>query len=294
VKYIQLIRVKQWVKNGFLFIPLFFSGDLFNFSLITDLSLGFLAFSFMASTVYILNDYRDIEADKIHPAKKNRPLASGKVSKTEAIVLLCLFLVLGSSLALFVKIKFAFVLGIYFVMNVMYSLGLKKIAILDMIIISIGFVLRIKAGGVIADIAISQWLMVMVFLLALFLAIAKRRDDIVLKMEQGIDLRKSVKNYNIEFLNSILTLISGIVIVAYLMYTLNTEVMRQFGTYRLYYTVVFVIAGILRYMQLAMVENNTGSPTELLYKDRVLQLAILGWLISYYLIIYYPDISLFE
>jgi 4-hydroxybenzoate polyprenyltransferase len=275
-------------------VPLFFSGDLFNPTLILQLGIGFFAFSFMASAVYIMNDYRDIEADKIHPVKRNRPLASGSVGKTEAIVLWCILVVLGSALALYLKPKFAFVLGIYFLMNIAYSMGLKKIAILDMIIISIGFVLRIKAGGIIADIAISQWLMVMVFLLALFLAVAKRRDDIVLKMEQGLDIRKSVKNYNLTFLNAILTLISGIVIVAYLMYTLNAAVMQQFGTYRLYYTVVFVIAGILRYMQLAMVENNTGSPTELLYKDRVLQLSILGWLISYYFIIYYPDIAWFD
>lgn len=294
MKYLRLIRVKQWVKNGFLFVPLFFSGRLFDFTLLADLLLGFLAFSLVASSIYILNDYRDIEADRLHPVKKKRPLPSGAVSRQAAIVIMLLCLLGGGSLAILLKAKFAFVLGLYFIMNIGYSLGLKKVAILDILLISIGFVLRIKAGGVLAEIAITQWLMIMVFLLALFLAVAKRRDDIILKMEKGIDLRKSVKKYNLDFLNATLTLISGITIVAYLMYTLDQGVMARLGTYRLYYTVIFVLAGVMRYMQIAMVENDTGSPTELLYKDRVLQLSIAGWLLSYYFIIYYPDIAWFD
>lgn len=294
MKYIKLIRVKQWVKNGFLFLPLFFSGDLFQFELITELLLGVLAFSLVASSIYILNDYRDIEADRLHPVKKNRPLASGAVSKSSAIGVMILCLLSGAALAYGLKPKFAFVLGLYYVMNLAYSMGMKHMAILDIIMISVGFVLRVKAGGVLAEIAISQWLMIMVFLLALFLAVAKRRDDLLIKKSKGIDIRKASKSYTLEFLDAMLIMISGIIIVAYLMYTLDPIVINRLGSYRLYYTVIFVIIGIFRYMQLAMVENDTGNPTEVLYKDRVIQLSIALWVLSYYVILYYPDVNWFE
>jgi hypothetical protein len=163
-----------------------------------------------------------------------------------------------------------------------------------MMMISIGFVLRVKAGAVLAEIAISQWLMVMVFLLALFLAVAKRRDDVILKDSTGLDVRKSSKDYNLRFLDGILILVSGVVIVSYLTYTLDPLVIQRLGTYRLYYTTLLVIIGLFRYLQLAMVENDTGSPTELLYKDRVIQISIGLWILSYYLILYYPDIQWFD
>ncbi|MEO1051413.1 MAG: decaprenyl-phosphate phosphoribosyltransferase [Bacteroidota bacterium] len=294
MKYIKLIRVKQWVKNGFLFIPLFFSGDFFNWALYTDLILGFIAFSFVASAIYILNDYRDIEMDKLHPVKCKRPLASGAVAKPTALILMAVLLIVGFGLSYIVRDKFTFVLLLYFAMNLGYSMGLKNISILDIFIVAIGFVLRVKSGGIITNIPVSEWLMVMVFLLALFIAVAKRRDDILIKMSDGKELRKSIKKYNLEFLNLAMGLVSAIVIVSYLLYTLSDEVIQRFGTYRLYYTTMFVIAGIFRYLQLAIVENNTGSPTELLYKDRFIQVVLFLWLLSFYLIIYFPDINIFK
>lgn len=294
MKYIKLIRIKDWIKNGFLFLPLFFSGDLFQFKLIVELLFGVLAFSLIASSIYVLNDYRDIESDRRHPVKKHRPLASGEVSKSVAIVVILICFLSGMGLAFGLDPKFSFVLFLYFFMNVAYSLGMKNIGIIDIMMISIGFVLRVKAGAVLTEIAISQWLIVMVFLLALFLAVAKRRDDIILRRSIGLDLRKSSKEYNLPFMDGILILVSGVIIVAYLTYSLDPFVMQRLGTYRIYYTTLFVITGIFRYLQLAMVENNTGSPTELLYKDRVIQLSIGLWVLTYYLILYYPDIQWFD
>ncbi|MEO1099859.1 MAG: UbiA prenyltransferase family protein, partial [Bacteroidota bacterium] len=224
MEYIRLIRVKHWVKNSFLFLPLFFSGQLDRFNLYPSLLLAFLAFSFVASTIYVLNDYKDIEADKLHPKKKLRPLASGAVRKSSALILSILLLISGMTLAGSINLKFMFVLAIYFVMNVCYTLGLKNISILDILIVAIGFVLRIKAGAIATDIALSHWIIIMVFLLALFMAIAKRRDDLIIKQISGENMRKVVKNYSLDFLNVSMSLLMGVIFVSYLMYTLSDEV----------------------------------------------------------------------
>jgi decaprenyl-phosphate phosphoribosyltransferase len=286
VKYLQLLRPSHWIKNFFLFIPLFFAGEIFNVAKIIELLIAFLAFSITASSIYIINDYRDIEADRKHPKKCKRPLASGAVSKPAAIVIFVLAVVIGLTLAWYVKPKFLFVTGIYFVLNLLYCFGLKNISILDILILSMGFVLRVKAGGIASEVATSEWLMVMIFLLALFMAIAKRRDDVLIKLESGQEMRKAAKGYNLDFMNVMLGLVSAVIIVSYLLYTMSPQTIENFGTYRLYYTTLFVIAGLLRYLQITYVENNTGSPTKILYKDRFIQLTILLWVLSFYVIIY--------
>ena len=292
--YIKLMRPHHWIKNLFLFLPLFFAGEMFNTEKLLNTAIGFLAFSLMASCIYILNDYKDIDADRKHPVKCKRPLASGIISKQAAIVMCTICFLAGTSISLILMPKFIFVLFIYFFINLGYSLGLKNISILDIILLSVGFVLRVKAGGVITSVAVSQWLVIMFFLLAFFMAVAKRRDDVLIKLQSGSNMRKSIKGYNLEFLNVVLSLLTAIIIVAYLIYTISPEVMERWNTYRLYYTSLFVIAGLLRYLQITFVENNTGSPTKLLYKDRFIQVTLLLWILSFYVIIYTPDISIFK
>lgn len=307
MSYIRLLRPKDWAKNLFLFVPLFFSGQLQQWAKYPNLLLGVLCFCCIASALYIINDYSDIEDDRKHPEKSKRPLASGTVSKTSAIIICLLLIVAGFGLAYFVRDKFLFVLSIYFFLNLAYSFGLKTIPILDIIIVSIGFVLRIKGGAVIANIGLSEWLTIMVFLLALFMAIGKRRDDVLLKQSHGIDMRKAVKGYNLEFLNVALGLVCAVIVVAYFMYTMSPEVQHRIaslgrkeeetglgGIYRLYYTCLFVLAGILRYLQIIFVKGDAGSPTKILYKDRFIQIAILLWIASFYFIIYMKDVTLFE
>lgn len=295
MKYLKLLRPKHWAKNAFLFIPLFFAGQLFNLDKIVELIVAFISFSLVASSIYVINDYQDIEADKIHPVKCKRPLASGAVSKPAALVLFALCIIVGFALAWYVRPKFAFVVAIYFVINLFYSFGLKNISILDIIILAIGFVLRVKAGGVATEVAMSEWLMIMVFLLALFMAIAKRRDDVLIKLSSGQEMRKAAKGYNLDFMNVMLALVSAVIIVAYLMYTMAPETQQRFNTYRLYYTSLFVIGGLLRYLQITYVENNTGSPTKILYKDRFIQLTIFLWVLSFYVLIYLPtNVRFFE
>jgi 4-hydroxybenzoate polyprenyltransferase len=306
VAYLRLLRPKDWAKNLFIFIPLFFSGQLFHWSLYPELLLGVLAFCCFASSIYIINDYRDIDDDKKHPVKSKRPLASGAVSKKVAVLISLFLILLGLVIGYSIKEKFLFVLVIYFVLNLGYSFGLKNIPILDIVIVAIGFVLRIKGGAVIANIGLSEWLNIMVFLLALFMAIGKRRDDVLLKLSLGSDMRKSSKGYNIEFLNVILALVCAVIIVAYFMYTMSPEVQQRLvnaggsgdgntgAAYRLYYTCLFVLAGIMRYLQIIFVQNASGSPTKILYKDRFIQATLILWIASFYLIIYMKDVAIFK
>lgn len=286
---IKLLRLKDWAKNTFLFIPVFFAGELFKFSHLEDLIIGFFSFSFVASAIYILNDYRDIEADKKHPTKNKRPLASGEVSTKTAGVTFCFLLLAGLAFAFILDRIFFGILLTYFIVNIFYSLGLKKISILDIFIVASGFLFRVIGGGVLADVHISQWLIIMVFLLAVFLGLAKRRDDILMFVNSGRLMRESTKNYNLEFANASLTMLSAVIIVSYLMYTISEEVIERFHNDYIYGTSIFVIAGIMRYLQITLVENNSGSPTKLLYSDLFLKITLLGWIVSFYIIIYFHN-----
>lgn len=292
--YIKLLRPKEWIKNLFLLIPVFFAGKLFDIDILLSLGLAFIAFSFVASSIYIINDYRDIEDDRKHPLKCKRPLAAGTVSKSSAIIICILLLLAGLGISWYISQKFFFVIIIYLGLNLGYSFGLKNISILDIVIVATGFVLRIKGGGIVSNVGITEWLNIMVFLLALFMAIGKRRDDVLLKLSSGTDMRKSVKGYNLEYLNVALSLVCAVIVVAYFMYTMSPEVENRFGTYRLYYTCLFVLAGILRYLQIIFVQAASGSPTKILYKDRFIQVTILLWVASFYVILYMKDVTLFK
>ncbi len=292
--YINLLRPKDWAKNLFLYIPVFFGGLAFSPETLIKVLEGFACFCLIASSIYIINDYRDIEEDRLHPVKSKRALASAVVNTNLALLISIIFLTIGLTWAFFIRDKFFFVLSIYFLLNLAYSLGLKKIAILDILIIAIGFVLRVKAGAVIARIGLSEWLTIMIFLLALFLAIAKRRDDVLIKLDSGNEMRQAIKGYNVEFINVALSLICAVMIVAYFMYTMSDEVRIRLGTYRLYYTCFFVVAGILRYLQIIFVKRDSESPVKILYKDRFIQATILFWIISFYMILYMKDVTIFK
>ena len=292
--YLKLLRPKDWAKNLFLFIPVFFGKKIFDMSVMIPVIYGFIAFSLIASSIYIINDYRDREDDRKHPVKCNRPLASGAVSPSAALLICALLIIAGFGLAWWIRDKFLFVIVIYFLINLAYSLGLKAIPILDIMILATGFVLRIKGGSVISFIPLSEWIVIMVFLLAVFMAIGKRRDDVLLKISSGMDMRRSVKGYNLELLNVLLALVCAVIIVAYFMYTMSPVTVSYTGSTRLYYTCIFVLAGIMRYLQIIYVSTDSGSPTKILYKDRFIQITLLLWIASYILILYLKDITIFK
>lgn len=273
---------------------MFFGREIFNIDKLIGVFYGFIAFSCIASSIYIINDYRDREDDRKHPVKCKRPLAAGTVSPAAALAICGLLLLLGFGIAWLIRDKFLFVLAIYFIINLAYSLGLKSIPILDIMILAIGFVLRIKGGSVISFVPLSEWIVIMVFLLAVFMAIGKRRDDVLLKLSSGADMRKSIKGYNLELLNVLLALVCAVIVVAYFMYTMSPATVLNMGTTRLYYTCIFVLAGIMRYLQIIYVSTDSGSPTKILYKDRFIQITLVLWIASYIVLLYTKDITIFK
>ena len=280
---IKLIRPHQYIKNIFVFAPLLFSFR-YTYSDILNISVVFILFSLIASSIYVFNDLMDIEEDRQHPKKKFRPLANEKVKKRTAII----FIFLLSSVSLIGAFSFNqelfYILLFYFILNISYSLKLKHISIVDIFIIATGFVLRLFAGASVIEAPLSMWIIIMTFLLALFLAIAKRRDDFVLS-KIGKETRKNVDGYNLEFVNAIMVLMSGVIIVSYILYTVSAEVIERLNTEYLYITAFFVIIGIMRYMQIIFVEENSGNPTMIVLKDRFLQVAILLWLLSFFIVV---------
>lgn len=287
MKYLWLIRAQQWIKNFFLFIPAFFAGRLFEIPIIIALIPGFISFSLVASSIYIINDLRDLESDRKHPRKKNRPLPAGKVSEKQGKIIGAICAVLGFAIAFYCGLPFFLIAGTYFLVNIAYSFGLKHIGILDVMLVSSGFLLRVLAGGQVTDIPVSQWLTIMIFLLALFLSISKRRDDLVLAKNSAVEARKSVKNYNLDFVNAVITLLAGILIVSYLMYTISPEITKRLNSEYVYVTVIFVLAGILRYLQITFVEEDSGSPIKVLYKDKFIIITLFLWMMTFFAVIYF-------
>ena len=284
---LRLLRIKHWIKNLFLFFPAFFSQSLFHEDALTELVIGFFAFSFMASAIYVINDRKDIEQDREHPLKRKRALASGEVSETVSLIVL--FILLASSIGISFSINSGLLLIVvtYFAINLLYTYKLKEVPILDITIISLGFLLRIFAGAVIVNISVSYWIIMMTFLLGMFLAIAKRRDDVIIFNQSGKEMRKSIKGYDLKFIDSAMILFASVTTVSYLMYTVSDDVTGRLGSSYVYLTSIFVILGILRYLHLALVEEKTGSPTQILFHDIFIQLILAGWLAAFAFFLYF-------
>ena len=285
----RVIRPQQWIKNVFVLVPLFFGGSLLDTTDIIAAVTAAMAFCFISSSIYCLNDIIDVEDDRRHPTKCHRPIAAGKISVAQACVMMALMVALSfGSVALLGEYALGVgaVVGLYLLMNVAYCLVLKRYAILDVCTIAFGFVLRLFAGGIATGIELSNWIVLMTFLLTLFLSFAKRRDD-VLKMNQtGHAPRKNTSRYNLDFINQAITITATVTLVCYVMYTVSPEVEQRIGTRYLYLTTVFVIIGILRYLQLTLVDNKSGDPTKAMLHDRVLQAVVLLWFLAFLLIIY--------
>tara|TARA_B100000795_G_scaffold211967_1_gene165634 strand:- start:6132 stop:7034 length:903 start_codon:yes stop_codon:yes gene_type:complete len=282
----KLMRPHQYIKNLFIFLPLFFAMRITDTELLLNSFLAFIAFSLTASAIYTLNDYHDIEEDREHPKKKNRPLASGAISKAQAIIIMIVLAIAGFSLMTYISLNAVAILAAYVLMNIAYSLYFKHVAILDVIIIATGFVLRLFIGSAVTGIQLSMWIVIMTFLLALFMALAKRRDDVLIYLETGKKMRKVIDGYNLQFLDAAMAIMASVVIVAYTIYTTSTEVVERFHSQYLYLTALFVILGIMRYLQIAFVHLDSGSPTRIILNDRFMQLTIAAWIISFSWILY--------
>lgn len=299
-RYIKLLRPHQWLKNLFIFLPIFFDKHLFDLRTDFLLLIVFLSFSLAASAIYCVNDIVDVEADRRHFKKKLRPIASGQISERSAwflvIILLSLSLltlwipIWGGVIRLteFSNVLFAqaSILSVYVVLNFLYSFCLKRIAIIDVFIIAIGFLLRVWIGAITSQTFLSQWIILLTFLLALFLAFAKRRDDVIQYEKTGLVLRRNIVVYNLQFMNQILTILASVIIVSYIMYCTSPEVEARLGTDKLYVTTIFVLLGVIRYLQITTVKEESGSPTKVLLKDRCIQGTLILWILSFLIILY--------
>ncbi len=286
----KLIRPQQWVKNLFVFVPLFFAGQLFRLDALAYTVVVFVAFCFMSSAVYCYNDIIDADADRRHPVKCHRPIASGAVSPRAAYLLMAVLTVLSAATLLMLSgdilTNVALVFGFYYLLNLAYCSKLKQFAIVDVCIVAFGFVLRIFAGGFAGDIVLSKWIVLMTFLLTLFLSFSKRRDDVLRMNETGEAPRKNTVRYNLTFINQAVTITAAVTLMCYIMYTVSPEVTEHFDTDLLYLTSVFVLLGLLRYIQISVVDKKSGDPTKVILHDHFSQTVVLMWILAFLIIIY--------
>lgn len=287
---LRLTRPKQWIKNMFVFIPMFFGGELFDLHSVWLAVLTFFAFSLVASSIYCYNDIVDVDADRHHPVKCLRPIASGEVSIRLGYILMTLTFCLGMGVLLLlppeVMSPVMAVMVFYYVLNLAYCSKLKQFAILDVCIVAFGFVLRILAGGFACELALSNWIVIMTFLLTLFMSFAKRRDDVLRMNSTGEAPRKNTVRYNLTFINQVITITASVTLVCYIMYCVSPEVTERFDTPYLYLTFVFVLLGLLRYIQIAVVDEKSGDPTKIILHDHFSQIIVVAWILSFLLMIY--------
>ena len=280
---IALMRPHQWVKNAFVLAPLFFTPEAQSARNLLATVLAALCFCAAASAVYILNDWRDRAADRLHPVKRLRPLAAGAVDERAALIAMA---ALGSGAVIvggLLSAKFLAFLAVYLAMQVAYCFFLKHVSIVDVLVLAVGFVLRVEAGAAVAGIKPSVWIVVCSGLLALFLAIAKRRDDLVRDLDDSH--RGSLSGYTRPYLDAALAMVLGALLVSYLIYTTDQQVMARLGE-NLYLTTPFVVGGILRYLQIALVEERSGSPTRIVLTDPFMIVCVLGWAVAFAALIY--------
>jgi 4-hydroxybenzoate polyprenyltransferase len=281
------LRIKQWVKNVFIFAPMIFSLHLFQPAYIQRSLLAFFLFSLVTGGIYIFNDILDREKDKLHPVKQNRPIASGRLSATAAGVTAAALLAGVLLLIARFNREFFLIAVLYVGLNILYTLFLKSVVIIDTMIIALGFVLRIMIGGAVNHVILYPWILVSTFLLAIFLALIKRRQELIkiqaLHPEQVT--RKTLQSYNLGMLDQMISIATATTLISYIMYALSPDVQQKFQTDRLYYTVPFVVFGIFRYLFLAYSKGDGESPADIIYTDLPFTLNIILWISVFILLV---------
>ncbi len=277
-------RPKQWTKNGLLFLGLIFARSLGEPNLVVRASLGFIDFCFLASATYLVNDLIDMERDRQHPTKRKRPIASGRISPSVATATAVLLLIGSLAMAAALGTPFALMALLYLTLTFSYSLWLKHVVIVDVLAVAAGFVLRAAAGAVVITVPISPWLYVCTMLGALFLAIGKRRHELVLLEGSATNHRRILEEYNLPLLDQMISVVTSATVIAYSLYTFSAENLPRNGAMML--TVPFLLYGIFRYLYLIHVKKVGGAPEDLLLSDRHLLATVVGWGITSVLILY--------
>ena len=282
---IVAMRPKQWTKNFLIFAALIFAERLFHYHDILSVVIAFILFCFLSSSIYIINDLVDIEQDREHPEKSKRPVASGKISKTSGIIFAILLAIISLTSAFIIKFDFFLIASAYFILNLIYSFKLKRMAILDVLSISFSFVLRAAAGGVIIKVFVSPWLIVCTFLLALFMAIGKRRGEIIMFEENHAKHRQVLSSYSVKLLDQMISVSTSSILIAYSLYTFTSG-----KSVALMCTIPFVIYGIFRYLYLVYQENRGDNPTSIFISDRPMQINMFCWLMAVLFIFYWKHL----
>jgi len=280
VEYLRLLRPRQWLKNVFVFAGLIFSRQFFYPDSIEKSIYAFVVFCLLSSCGYIINDILDYKEDRAHPVKSKRPIAAGKISRGQAAVVGALLLVLSLCSAYLLGAKFSYVCLIYLTVVVLYSTAIKNIVILDVLFVALGYVLRAIAGATVIAVEISSWLLLCTLLIALFLAISKRRTEIVLLGEGATKHRRILSQYSLGLLNQMIAVVTAACIVAYCLYTLAPETVVKFGTRNLIFTVPFVIYGIFRYLYITYQKVEADIPEKVLISDLPLQVCLVLWIVT--------------
>ena len=283
---LQFIRVKQWHKNLLILVPAFFNGDLFNTSILYNGSLCLLVFCLTSSLIYVINDICDIANDRGHAKKKTRPLAAGIISITTAWALVLLLLTGASGLLWLSDLWYSFgiVVLIYLVINLAYSLGAKNIPLVELVIVASGFILRLLGGSFVIGVALTPWIIMCVGSAALLIVTAKRRADIA-QDNNAQSRRKVLQHYNLNFLDAQITMLSGVTIVAYLLFCFSDYGQQRFGQW-ITLTAIMAILGIQRFNQLIIVANQGDDPSGLLIKDTMMRYIVTIWAAIFFIIIY--------
>ena len=280
------MRPKQWTKNVILFAALIFSQNLFHGQNFLRVLEAFILFALLSGSVYIFNDLVDIEKDKCHPKKSQRPLASGKLKPTSAIIASILIGITSLVFSFLLDIRFGMVVLSYLVLQLAYTFSLKHIIILDVFSVAMGFVLRVLAGAVVIDVPISMWLLVCTMLLALFLSFCKRRHELVNLEGEAVNHRKSLKEYSPYLLDQMIAVVTASTLISYALYTISTETVQKFGTTNLKYTIPLVLFGIFRYLYLIHQKDEGGNPESIMLKDKPMIINIFFYVIIVGLILY--------
>ena len=274
--WVRAIRPEQWLKNGFVLSPLLFSGRALEWDAQWRAAVAFAAFCAVASAVYLMNDVVDREADRLHPRKARRPIAAGAIAPATALMVASIIAVVGVAAGSFANTGVAVVLLSYLALNVLYGTWLKNVVIVDVFAIAAFFIMRLVAGAIAVNVKPSIWLLLCGGLLALYLGFAKRRHELVLLGKGSQSHRAVLASYNTPFLDQLSVVLLSVTVVAYIMYTLESETAQIVGSDMLAYSTAFVLYGVLRYLYLVH-RNEGGDPTETLLTDRALVLAVVLW-----------------
>jgi 4-hydroxybenzoate polyprenyltransferase len=285
---IRSLRPEQWTKNLIIFGGLLFGQRLFDLHSVLYATAAFAVFCALSGVVYLLNDVADREADRRHPLKRRRPIASGELSASTALMAAAIIGVGALTVAFLLHTQFGFFAASYVALLALYSGPLKHVVIVDVLTIAVGFVLRAAAGAAVIDVPISNWLLFITILGALFLALSKRRHELVLLADDATSHRPILQEYTPYLLDQMISVVTASTLVAYAFYTVNAETVEKFHTTRLALTLPFLLYGIFRYLYLVHQKEGGGSPAEMLLNDRPLLVCVALWALAVALIIYGP------